>query len=150
MYRINQEFYCRNFRQVLRKREPVYQALWAGPGDFDEVLISPVMIQDHMPDNMLKALNKVSLPVNVRRGTIRDSRYEQTPVSRSPSVKPGTYELLEETNGGLESTDFQINDIKSSEINEDVKIVENRSRERDSIISSTVSIVVDIHENPKS
>ncbi|XP_023290694.1 sn1-specific diacylglycerol lipase alpha isoform X3 [Orussus abietinus] len=46
--------------QVLRKREPVYQALWAGPCDFDEVLISPVMIQDHMPDNMLKALNKVS------------------------------------------------------------------------------------------
>ncbi|KAG5318892.1 DGLA lipase, partial [Pseudoatta argentina] len=48
-----------NFRQVLNKREPVYQALWAGPCDFDEVLISPVMIQDHMPDNMLRALNKV-------------------------------------------------------------------------------------------
>ncbi|XP_076640585.1 inactivation no afterpotential E isoform X2 [Colletes latitarsis] len=45
--------------QMLNKREPVYQALWAGPCDFDEVLISPVMIQDHMPDNMLKALNKV-------------------------------------------------------------------------------------------
>lgn len=38
----------------------MYQALWAEPGDFDEVLISPVMIQDHMPDNMLEALNKVS------------------------------------------------------------------------------------------
>ncbi|XP_066600211.1 diacylglycerol lipase-alpha isoform X2 [Prorops nasuta] len=46
--------------QVLNKHEPVYQALWAGPCDFDEVLISPVMIQDHMPDSMLKALNKVS------------------------------------------------------------------------------------------
>ncbi|XP_015602986.1 sn1-specific diacylglycerol lipase alpha isoform X5 [Cephus cinctus] len=46
--------------QILRKREPVYQALWAGPCDFDEVLISPVMIQDHMPDTMLNALNKVS------------------------------------------------------------------------------------------
>ncbi|XP_023245102.1 sn1-specific diacylglycerol lipase alpha [Copidosoma floridanum] len=45
--------------QILKKHEPVYQALWADPGDFDEVLISPVMIQDHMPDNMLKALNKV-------------------------------------------------------------------------------------------
>ncbi|KAJ8688348.1 hypothetical protein QAD02_024143, partial [Eretmocerus hayati] len=45
--------------QMLGKREPVYQALWAGPCDFDEVLISPVMIQDHMPDNMLRALNKV-------------------------------------------------------------------------------------------
>ncbi|XP_034190857.1 inactivation no afterpotential E isoform X4 [Osmia lignaria lignaria] len=52
--------YERRWRRVLHKQEPVYQALWAGPCDFDEVLISPVMIQDHMPDNMLKALNKVS------------------------------------------------------------------------------------------
>ncbi|XP_031776612.1 sn1-specific diacylglycerol lipase alpha isoform X4 [Nasonia vitripennis] len=52
--------YESRWRQMLRKREPVYQALWAGPCDFDEVLISPVMIQDHMPDNMLKALNKVA------------------------------------------------------------------------------------------
>ncbi|XP_017879904.1 sn1-specific diacylglycerol lipase alpha isoform X1 [Ceratina calcarata] len=51
--------YESRWRQMLHKREPVYQALWAGPCDFDEVLISPVMIQDHMPDNMLKALNKV-------------------------------------------------------------------------------------------
>ncbi|XP_070515541.1 diacylglycerol lipase-alpha isoform X1 [Cardiocondyla obscurior] len=51
--------YDTRWRQVLNKREPVYQALWAGPCDFDEVLISPVMIQDHMPDNMLRALNKV-------------------------------------------------------------------------------------------
>ncbi|XP_034190848.1 inactivation no afterpotential E isoform X1 [Osmia lignaria lignaria] len=51
--------YERRWRRVLHKQEPVYQALWAGPCDFDEVLISPVMIQDHMPDNMLKALNKV-------------------------------------------------------------------------------------------
>lgn len=28
--------------------------------DFDEVLISPAMIQDHMPDTVLLALNKVS------------------------------------------------------------------------------------------
>ncbi|XP_076687262.1 inactivation no afterpotential E isoform X1 [Andrena cerasifolii] len=47
------------WRRILNKREPVYQALWAGPCDFDEVLISPVMIQDHMPDHMLKALTKV-------------------------------------------------------------------------------------------
>ncbi|XP_029179132.1 sn1-specific diacylglycerol lipase alpha isoform X6 [Nylanderia fulva] len=51
--------YETSWRQMLSKREPVYQALWAGPCDFDEVLISPVMIQDHMPDNMLRALNKV-------------------------------------------------------------------------------------------
>ncbi|RZF32805.1 hypothetical protein LSTR_LSTR011451 [Laodelphax striatellus] len=45
--------------QVLKKHDPVYQALWANNTDFDEVLISPVMIQDHMPDKVLDALNKV-------------------------------------------------------------------------------------------
>ncbi|XP_046382989.1 diacylglycerol lipase-alpha-like isoform X2 [Ischnura elegans] len=45
--------------QVLNNHEPVYQALWANNTDFDEVLISPVMIQDHMPDKVLEALNKV-------------------------------------------------------------------------------------------
>lgn len=77
---------------MLKKREPVYQALWAGPCDFDEVLISPVMIQDHMPDNMLKALNKVSQAEPI----IGQIRRSQTPVSRMPSVRPGNYELLEE------------------------------------------------------
>ncbi|XP_035909680.1 diacylglycerol lipase-alpha isoform X2 [Anopheles stephensi] len=45
--------------QMLKKREPVYQAIWADNKDFDEVLISPVMIQDHMPDTVLAALEKV-------------------------------------------------------------------------------------------
>nr|CAD7197329.1 unnamed protein product [Timema douglasi] len=49
---------CSNVKQVLKKHEPVYQAVWANNTDFDEVLISPVMIQDHMPDNVLQALNK--------------------------------------------------------------------------------------------
>ncbi|XP_046980433.1 diacylglycerol lipase-alpha [Schistocerca americana] len=51
--------YEKRWRQVLNKHEPVYQAVWANTTDFDEVLISPVMIQDHMPDNVLDALNKV-------------------------------------------------------------------------------------------
>ncbi|KAJ8958539.1 hypothetical protein NQ318_002334 [Aromia moschata] len=46
-------------QQALNKKDPVYQALWASNIDFDEVLISPVMIQDHMPDRVLEALNKV-------------------------------------------------------------------------------------------
>ncbi|XP_018570256.1 sn1-specific diacylglycerol lipase alpha isoform X2 [Anoplophora glabripennis] len=46
-------------QQALNKKDPVYQALWASNIDFDEVLISPVMIQDHMPDRVLDALNKV-------------------------------------------------------------------------------------------
>ncbi|XP_011633569.1 sn1-specific diacylglycerol lipase alpha isoform X9 [Pogonomyrmex barbatus] len=89
--------YETRWRQVLSKREPVYQALWAGPCDFDEVLISPVMIQDHMPDNMLRALNKVRQDANIVRQQIRRS---QAPLSRTPSVKPGHYEPLEETADG--------------------------------------------------
>ena len=43
----------------LGKAEPVYQAVWADNLDFDQVLISKCMIQDHMPDNVLDALEKV-------------------------------------------------------------------------------------------
>lgn len=49
-------------RQILNKHEPVYQAIWAENTDFDEVLISPRMFKDHMPDKVLTALNKVSPP----------------------------------------------------------------------------------------
>ncbi|CAG9802490.1 unnamed protein product [Chironomus riparius] len=45
--------------QALNKHEPVYQAIWAETTDFDEVLISPVMLQDHMPETVLSALEKV-------------------------------------------------------------------------------------------
>ncbi|XP_048240109.1 diacylglycerol lipase-alpha-like isoform X11 [Haliotis rufescens] len=50
-------------KPVCQSSEPVYQAVWAGNGDFDEVLISPTMINDHMPDNVLEALEKVLLKV---------------------------------------------------------------------------------------
>ena len=39
--------------------QPVYQAIWASNTDFDEVLISPTMVQDHMPDKVFAALQKV-------------------------------------------------------------------------------------------
>ncbi|KZC12254.1 Sn1-specific diacylglycerol lipase alpha [Dufourea novaeangliae] len=93
--------YESRWRQMLNKREPVYQALWAGPCDFDEVLISPVMIQDHMPDNMLKALNKVSHRAADTIHVGQTNRPPQTPVSRMSSVRPGNYELLEETQDEL-------------------------------------------------
>ena len=46
----------------MRGGEPVYQAIWVENDSFDEVLISPVMIQDHMPDKVLQALQKVGVP----------------------------------------------------------------------------------------
>ncbi|XP_054728869.1 uncharacterized protein LOC129237915 isoform X1 [Anastrepha obliqua] len=51
--------YDSGWRSVLKSHEPVYQAIWADTYDFDEVLISPVMLQDHMPDKVLAALKKV-------------------------------------------------------------------------------------------
>lgn len=60
MLRLNKHFSFKS-RQVLKTHEPVYQAIWVDNIDFDEVLISPAMIQDHMPDTVLAALNKVSV-----------------------------------------------------------------------------------------
>ncbi|RWS12438.1 sn1-specific diacylglycerol lipase alpha-like isoform X5 [Dinothrombium tinctorium] len=48
-----------NKLSMMNKFEPVYQALWANNTDFDQILISPVMIQDHMPDKLLNALEKL-------------------------------------------------------------------------------------------
>ena len=39
--------------------DPIYKAIWADNKSFDEVLISKRMVQDHMPDNVLGALEKV-------------------------------------------------------------------------------------------
>ena len=44
---------------VCRSVKPVYQAIWADNKSFDEVLISKRMVQDHMPDKVLEALEKV-------------------------------------------------------------------------------------------
>ncbi|KAL4232804.1 hypothetical protein ACF0H5_007490 [Mactra antiquata] len=45
------------------QNEPVYQAIWADNSDFQEVLVSPTMVNDHMPDNVLEALEKVLVNV---------------------------------------------------------------------------------------
>lgn len=46
-------------RKCCGEVEPVYQAIWADNSDFQEVLVSPTMVNDHMPDNVLEALEKV-------------------------------------------------------------------------------------------
>ncbi|EDW48810.1 sn1-specific diacylglycerol lipase alpha isoform X3 [Drosophila sechellia] len=64
----DEQKYDSGWRNVLKNREPVYQAIWADSTDFDEVLISPVMLQDHMPDKVLAALKKV---VSCRDRTVK-------------------------------------------------------------------------------
>ena len=46
------------------KQEPTYQAIWADNDAFDEVLVSPTMISDHMPVNVLESMKKVILLSN--------------------------------------------------------------------------------------
>ncbi len=47
------------FRKLCSRVDPVYQAIRSENIDFDEVLISPTMVQDHMPDKVMEALEKV-------------------------------------------------------------------------------------------
>ncbi|XP_076304469.1 inactivation no afterpotential E isoform X2 [Tachypleus tridentatus] len=49
----------RENEKLFKKQNPVFQAIWADNTDFDEVLISPVMVQDHMPDKVMEALEKL-------------------------------------------------------------------------------------------
>ena len=46
----------------------MYQAIWAENKDFSEVLISPTMVNDHMPDNVMDALQKVHLGETIVAG----------------------------------------------------------------------------------
>lgn len=54
-------FVLRKSLGCCQSRQPVYQAIWANNSAFDEVLVSPSMINDHMPDYVLEALEKVIL-----------------------------------------------------------------------------------------
>lgn len=139
---------------MLHKHEPVYQALWAGPCDFDEVLISPVMIQDHMPDNMLKALNKVSQTDLI----IRQIKRSQPPVRRMSSVKLGNYEILEETTDelNLKEEDKPQNVVINIESNGHVKngdvgsVQTESTRNVAETDNETIVVNVEVHEQKET
>ena len=40
-------------------KERLYEARWADVTEFDHVLISPLMVADHMPDKVMKVLAQV-------------------------------------------------------------------------------------------
>jgi hypothetical protein len=46
-------------KQIADKKQPVHQALWSDNRDFEDILISPVMVQDHLPHNVLSALENL-------------------------------------------------------------------------------------------
>lgn len=68
--------------------EPVYQAIWADTKSFDEVIVSPTMINDHMPDNVMDALEKVLInvapPKPIR--TLTEDERQNLLNNRTPSV----------------------------------------------------------------
>lgn len=41
------------------QEEPTYSALWGDNKAFDEVIISPAMLNEHMPHMVMEGLNKV-------------------------------------------------------------------------------------------
>lgn len=145
-------FRLSNYRQVLRKREPVFQALWADPRDFDEVLISPVMIQDHMPDKMLNALKKVSPKISCAV-TAQPGRRQHTTVTRSSSVKPGDYEPLENSVDGPEISGIIIHNDEPpvlSTISGDSPTLSEPGCSRnthvpDNYRSNRISVITDVH-----
>ncbi|XP_015785894.1 sn1-specific diacylglycerol lipase alpha isoform X2 [Tetranychus urticae] len=49
----------KSWRNIVGKKEAVYQALWVDNTEYDQIIISPVMIQDHMPDKVLEALERL-------------------------------------------------------------------------------------------
>ncbi|XP_058127729.1 diacylglycerol lipase-alpha [Anopheles ziemanni] len=84
--------------QMLKKREPVYQAIWADNKDFDEVLISPVMIQDHMPDTVLAALEKVVASIGPQKPHRQFTKVNPvgSPDAKTSLIAPGEQSTVSE------------------------------------------------------
>lgn len=64
-------------RQILNKHTEIIQALWTENKSFNEILISPTMIKDHMPDRMLQALQSLLSKFGPQKPT-------RAPPNRSP------------------------------------------------------------------
>ncbi|XP_045197127.2 diacylglycerol lipase-alpha-like isoform X2 [Mercenaria mercenaria] len=76
-------------KKVCGQVEPVYQAIWADNSDFQEVLVSPTMVNDHMPDNVLEALEKVLVNVAPPKPTRLLSEPERSAMLKH-DMSPGT------------------------------------------------------------
>ncbi|CAL4059419.1 unnamed protein product, partial [Meganyctiphanes norvegica] len=91
------------------RRKPVYQGVWVDNRDFGEVLISPCMVQDHMPDTVLKALEKViihskDLPLQTRAPpTNTESSSRLQSISHEPGVTKPWPSKAPESNGDVEA-----------------------------------------------
>ncbi|KAL5010448.1 hypothetical protein ScPMuIL_012753 [Solemya velum] len=75
-----------------KSKQPVYQAIWADNIDFAEVLISPTMINDHMPDYVMEALEKVLVNAAPPKPTRKLTEVERKELlSQDLSPSPSSY-----------------------------------------------------------
>lgn len=56
--RLNSLFYCFIYSGCFST--PNYYAEWKSNTDFEEILVSPDMLSDHLPDNVMEALTQLS------------------------------------------------------------------------------------------
>ncbi|KAF6032247.1 hypothetical protein EB796_009466 [Bugula neritina] len=49
----------KNYPREKPKGSPLYQAVWADNSSFDTIIVSPSMLEDHLPNNVLEAMQKV-------------------------------------------------------------------------------------------
>jgi len=110
---------------VTIRYEPVYQALWAKNDDFDEILISPVMIQDHMPEKLVDALERLLInvgpPKPKRKSSIAKNNNDSLALPLlpcSPAVTPSSFDrtpshrvILETSFADLQPSSNEENDM---------------------------------------
>ena len=67
-------------------KDATYQAYWSTPVDFQNILISNLMLQDHFPDALMRALQKI-LPDDIVE--IENTSNDENG-STSINISPGT------------------------------------------------------------
>lgn len=93
------------------QEEPTYSALWADNKAFDEVIISPAMLNEHMPHVVMDGLNKVlATPFFIselnapQNGSQRDSIQAHDSVSNPSPDSPLTHLVSDECPEALSLT----------------------------------------------
>ncbi|KAK3595240.1 hypothetical protein CHS0354_021556 [Potamilus streckersoni] len=91
--------------------EPVYQAVWADNSDFQEVLISPTMVNDHMPDNVMEGLEKVLVNVAPPE-PMRLMSEQESKALLVHDISPNSVGVPEFPDKTIPNSDFLVNNLK--------------------------------------
>ena len=58
---LSEMFSCRLLIAGRKTGDPLYQAIWADNGMFDQIIVSPSMFDDHMPNHVRNAMQQVGM-----------------------------------------------------------------------------------------